>query len=108
MKWCGAIGFNEMAEVERGVWDSIVNSYPYFGDLLQMSWREQQGDKINADISVSNRICVVADPRLQNNFQNIAYVTFGGAKWTVSNVEFNYPRVTLSLGSLYLEESDEE
>lgn len=107
MKWYGFIGFNEPVETERGVCEPTVVPKPFYGDVLRDSWREQQADKINADLHVSNKISVVADKYLQANFHKIAYITFGGAKWTVSGVEVNYPRLTLDLGSLYLEESEE-
>ena len=106
MKWYGEIGFHEEVEEERGVWVPKVVPKPFFGDILRSSWREQLGDKINADLHLSNKLSVVADQYLQNNFHKIAYVEFGGAKWTVSGVEVNYPRLTLDLGSLYLEEEE--
>jgi hypothetical protein len=106
MKWFGDIGFKEEIEEEPGVWVPKVIPRQFYGDVLRDSWREQQADKINADLHVSNKLSVVADQYLQNNFHKIAYVTFGGAKWTVSGVEVNYPRLTLDLGSLYLEEEE--
>ena len=108
MKWYGDIGFKEEVETEPGDWEPVVKVRQFFGNVLRESWSEQQADKINADLHVSNKLSVVADQFLQNNFHKIAYVTFGGAKWTVSNVEVNYPRLTLSLGSLYLEETNED
>jgi len=108
MKWYGHIGFHEEIEEEPGVWVQKVVKKPFYGDILRDSWREQQADKINADLHISNKLSVVADQYLQNNFHKIAYVTFGGAKWTVSGVEVNYPRLILDLGSLYLEEQDED
>ena len=107
MKWYGEIGFKEEIEEEPGVLVPKVVAKPFFGDVLRDSWKEQQADKINADLHISNKLSVVADQYLQNNFHKIAYVTFGGAKWTVSGVEVNYPRLTLDLGSLYLEEEEE-
>ncbi len=108
MKWYGDIVFKNEVEEEPGVWVSKLTAFSYFGDILQVSWREQQGDKMNADLTVSNKLSVVADQQLQNNFHKIAYVTFGGAKWTVSNVTVNFPRLTLDLGPLYLEEEVDE
>lgn len=107
MKWYGEIGFKEEVEVEDGVWEPQIVPKKFFGDVLKDAWREVPADKINADFRVSNRLSIVADKYLQNNFHKIAYVTFGGAKWTVSDVEADYPRITLSLGSLYIEEVGE-
>lgn len=110
MKWCGDIAFNIDVEVERGVHEPTVIPKKFVGEVLRPAWNEQLGDKINADLRVSNRLSVVADPFIQNNFHRIAYVTYGGAKWTVSGVEqeLDRPRLTLTLGSLYLEETEEE
>lgn len=110
MKWYGEIGFHEEVEIERGVWAPTITKKNFYGDVQRSSWREQQGDKINADLHISNRLSVIADPYIQNNFHKIAYVTFGGAKWTVNDVEQDpdRPRLTLSLGSLYLEEEEDD
>ena len=108
MKWYGVIAFKEEVEEEPGVWVPKVVPREYYGDILQLSWSEKLGDKINADLHISNKLSIIADQQLQSNFHKIAYVTFGGAKWTVSNVEVSFPRLNLSLGSLYLEEEDVE
>ena len=96
MKWYGDIGFKTEVEEEPGVWVPRVVTHPYYGDILQVSWKEQQAEKINADLHISNRLSVIADQQLQKNFHKIAYVTV------------NYPRLTLDLGSLYLGEEEED
>ena len=110
MKWYGEIGFREEVEESPGDWIPKIVKKNFYGDILRSSWREQQGDKINPDLQVSNKLSVVADPFIQNNFHKIAYVKLGGAKWTVSDVEQDpdRPRLTLSFGSLYLEEENDE
>ena len=108
MKWYGEIGFNEVIEEEPGVWVPKVQPRMFYGDVVRNFFREQQADDINTNLHISNKISVVADLYLQNNFHKIAYVSFGDAKWKVSDVEVNPPRLTLSLGSLYLEEEGEE
>lgn len=108
MKWYGDIAFKEEVEEEPGVWVSQITTRSFIGDILRNSWREQQGDKINANLTISNSISVIADPYLLNNFQKIEYIQVNGAKWRVSSVEMNYPRLTLSLGELYLEETEED
>ena len=108
MKWFGEIGFNDFVETEPGVWDPVITKKQFFGDVLNPSWREQQGEKINPDIQVSNKLSIVYDTFILDNFHRIAYVTFGGAKWKVSDVvvDPDRPRLTLSLGSLYVEETE--
>ena len=108
MKWYGNIGFREEIEEEPGIFIPKVICKPFYGDEVRDSWKEVQGEKINPDLHISNKLSVVADQYLFNNFHKIAYVTFGGAKWTVVDAERNYPRIILSLGSLYLGEEEED
>lgn len=108
MKWYGQIAFHEEVEEEPGIFVPKVVPRNYYGDIMQPSWKEVQGEKINADLHISNKLSIVADQQLQQNFHKIAYATFGGAKWTVSNVEYALPRLILSLGSLYLGEEEED
>ena len=110
MKWFGEIGFKEEIEEEPGMIIPKVIPRQFYGDVLKDSWKEVPGEKINADLHISNRLSVVADQYITNNFHKIAYATFGGAKWTVSDVEQDpdRPRLTLSLGPLYKEDIEEE
>lgn len=108
MKWYGVIGFREEVEEEPGIFVPKVIPKQFYGDVIRDSWSEKQLEKINADLHISNKLSVVADQYLQNNFHKIAYVEFCGAKWTVSGVEVNYPRLLLDLGPLYLGEEDDE
>ena len=110
MKWYGVIAFHVEVEEEPGDWVPKIIKKNFFGNILRSSWNEQQNDKINADLHITNRLSVVADPFLQNNFHKIAYVTMYGAKWVVSNVEQDpdRPRLTLTLGSIYKGEDDED
>lgn len=110
MKWFGEIGFKEEIEEEPGIFIPKVIPRQSYGDVLKDSWKEVPGEKINADLHISNRLSVVADQYITNNFHKIAYITFGGAKWTVSDVERDpdRPRFILSLGPLYKEDVEEE
>ena len=108
MMWFGDICFKEEYEEERGVYSTKETIEQFMGRVLQLSWKEQANNKINSDLRVSNKIVIVANPFLLNNFHNIAYITFGGAKWTIADVSVNAPEITLTLGSLYLEESGSE
>ena len=107
-RWYGQIGYRENVEVEPGVWEDQITEVNKYGDILKNYKSNQQGTKINDDISVSNQISVVADPYLLESFHKIVYITFAGAKWKVSSVDVQYPRLIVSLGSLYLEDEEPE
>lgn len=104
-KFFGVIGFNEgTVETRPGVWEQQVVERQYYGDLIRNSRRLQQTDQLNDDINISNEISIVADPYANANFHSIRYVEFMGAKWKVTNVEVQYPRLKLTLGGVWNDE----
>lgn len=100
-KYYGKIGYNESVETTPGVWEEKITERSYYGDVVRNARRLQSTDKVNDDINVNNEISIVADPYAMNNFHSMRYVEFMGAKWKVSNVEVQYPRLILTLGGLY-------
>ena len=100
-KFYGNVGFETMTEPSRGVHKMITLPKPYKGDFLQNYVRTEQGMSINDDLTVSNRISIVADPYARQNFHTIKWVEYLGTKWKVNNVEVQYPRLILSLGGMY-------
>lgn len=100
-KFYGKIGFAETVETYPGVYEETITERDYYGDLVRNNRRLQSTDKVNDDLTISNEISIVSDPYLGQHFYAIRYVVFMGAKWKVSNVEVQYPRLTLTLGGLY-------
>ena len=105
-KFFGTIGFNEeTVETSPGVWEQQIVERQYYGDLIRNNRRLQSADQLNDNINISNEISIVADPYANANFHSIRYVEFMGAKWKVSNVDVQFPRLNLTLGGLYNEQS---
>lgn len=100
-KWFGKIGFAETKETTPGVWEEQITEREYFGDLTRNTRRLQSSENLNDNITVANEISIVADPFANQNFHAMRYVEFMGAKWKVSTVEVQYPRLLLSLGDIY-------
>lgn len=100
-KYYGAIGFSITKKTAPGVWSPEIEEHMYAGDLLRNYKRAQTGTSTNDDISLSNQISILADPFAYNNFQNIQYATYMGAKWCVTSVDVQYPRLILDLGGVY-------
>lgn len=100
-KISGVIGYSISSETAPGVWEPSIIERPYYGDLIKNTRRLQSTDKVNDDINISNEVSIVADPYAMNNFHTMRYVQFMGAKWKITNVEVQYPRLILSLGGLY-------
>ena len=100
-KWFGVIGYAETVETTPGVWVEQITERQYYGDVNRNTRRLQTTDRVNDSVDISNEISVVADPYALQNFHAIRYVEFMGAKWKVSTVDVQYPRLTLSLGGVY-------
>ena len=100
-KFYGAVGYAKTVEISPGVSVEQITERNYYGDVIRNTRRLQGADKVNDDINISNEISIVADPYANDHFYAIRYVVFQGAKWKVSNVDVQYPRLILSLGGLY-------
>lgn len=100
-KFYGPIGYAQQVETKPGVWEEQIVEKFYRGDVLRNTRRLQSTDKVNDDINVGNEISIVADPFANGNFHAMRYVGFLGARWKVTNVEVQYPRLILTLGGLY-------
>ena len=103
-KFYGKIGFAEMAETTPGVWVENITEREYYGDVNRNIRRLQTGMGLNDDISISNEISIVADPYANENFHSMRYVRYMGAKWKISSVDVQYPRLILTLGGEYNEQ----
>ncbi len=102
-KFYGVIGYAETAEIRPGVWKEQITERNYYGDLVRNSRRLQTSDQLNDNINVANEISIIADPYANQNFHAMRYVEFMGAKWKISNVTVQYPRLILTIGGLYNE-----
>ena len=56
---------------------------------------------MNDQLIVNNSISILADAHALNHFFEIRYVVWEGAKWKVTNVEVQRPRLILTLGKVY-------
>lgn len=102
-KFCGIIGYVITKETEPGIYVEEIVENQYYGDVIKNTRRLQEGTKVNDDIVISNQVSIIADPFANNNFHAMRYVEFMGAKWKITNVEVQYPRLILTIGGLYNE-----
>ena len=102
-KWSGFIGYAETVETTPGVWTDDIKERHYFGDVTRNIRTLQSSGQVNDNINVSNVFSIVADPYASQNFHAMRYITFMGAKWKITNVEVQYPRLILNVGGLYNE-----
>jgi hypothetical protein len=100
-KFFGTIGYAVTEEVRPGVWADTIVTRDYYGDLTRNTRQMQTSDNLNDNLNISNEISIVADPFARENFHSMRYVEFMGAKWKITNVEVQYPRLILTVGGVY-------
>ena len=100
-KWYGMIGYGRTVETSPSVFTDEVVERPYYGDIGRDTRRLQISDKVNDDIVISNQLSIVADPYTCANVHSMRYATYMGTKWKITDVEVQFPRLILSLGSEY-------
>lgn len=102
MKWYGRIGYEVTEETRPGIWEPKPVERKYFGDVIRTTSRwSTSSDSTNGDMSISNRISIVADPFAYQNFHSIKYAEFMGDVCDVTNIEVQHPRLILTIGGVY-------
>lgn len=108
MKWSGKIGFVGIEAgtgENRGIYSaSEIVERRYSGDLKRTGKRVENTQERNSDVVFTNEISIIADPFINSNLYKIAYATFMGAKWKITNVSVDDRRLNLTLGGVYHEE----
>jgi hypothetical protein len=102
-KFYGRIGFAVNTEIRPGVWDDSIVAYNYFGDWTRNTSHTQTSETLPDSINISNELSIVANPFARENFHKMRYVEYMGAKWKITNVELQYPRLILTIGGVYNE-----
>lgn len=105
-KFYGKVGFAMTEETTPGIWTEEIVEKDYYGELTRNTRRYEQSGHLNDNLNISNTVSIIANPYALQNLQFIRYVEFLGAKWKVSDVEVQYPRLILSVGGVYNGETE--
>lgn len=100
-KWFGKIGYAVTEETEPGIWEEQIIERDYYGDMTSDRRKRQNSQGVNDDLSLSNVISIIADPFAYENCSHMAYAEIMGAKWKISDIEVQYPRLILTIGGVY-------
>lgn len=101
MKFHGQIGFSYEEETAPGVWTTKTEEKEVYGDVLSNMRRWDNGQEINSDLNVSNKISVVSSRFIYEHLGAMRYISWNGTRWKVSSAEIVRPRVILTLGGVY-------
>lgn len=104
MKFSGIIGFwVQDVNTKPGVYKSKIIEKSYTGDVLKnlRSFQSSENQQ-NENLRVNNRLSIISDMYMKQNWGSIKYVLWNGVKWRVSSVDISsYPRTVLELGGVY-------
>lgn len=100
-KFHGVIGYAIQVETVPGVWEDQIIERNYRGDVLQNMNRWQSSEQVNDNFVVDNKLSIISDPFVYENFQHIKYIRWMGANWKVTKVEILRPRLILTTGGVY-------
>ena len=100
-KFYGKIGYAETVETSPGVWTESTTERNYTGDVIRVTSRRQGGENLNENLTLDNRLSIVADPFAYQMFHAMRYVQWMGALWKITSVEVQRPRLILTIGGIY-------
>lgn len=101
-KWHGKIGYIEQVESSPGIWVEQVTERNYSGDILRnhSGW-SSSSEGTNDNLTVNNQISIIADTFAKQNSQFMKYIELMGAKWKITGIDVQYPRLVLTIGGVY-------
>ena len=101
-KWYGKVGYSETVETRPGVWTPKDTVREYYGDVIRNTTKwAVNSDSTNDNLTVNSQISIVADPFANNKFHSMKWIEFMGARWKVTSVEPQPPRLLLTLGGVW-------
>ena len=100
-RFADIIGIATTVEVTPGIFKEVFTEITYVGDVIRNTRRWQEGQKVNDDLVVNNRISIVADAYALDHFSEMRYVKLNGVLWKITDIEILKPRLVLTLGGRF-------
>lgn len=100
-KFYGPIGYASQFETRPGVYQEIITERYYTGDVVKNMGQWREGEGLNDDLNIDNRLSIIADPFAYEHFHTMRYVEWMGAKWKIKSIDVQRPRLILVLGGVY-------
>ena len=105
-KFNDLIGFADETESldKPDVWEPTIAEFPYYGDLIPNYIRTESRD-INDNVVLNYKFSILADSYALEHMGDIRYVKYMNTKWKVTNVEPATPRLIITVGGVYNEQT---
>jgi hypothetical protein len=96
------VGYGIQQEVRKSVWQDVIVEQPYFGETLDLGYKYQsETDHANDNLNLDTEFEVIADAFMLEHFSQIRYICYGGARWKVTGLKYDPPRVHIRVGGVY-------
>ena len=101
-KWHGKIGYAIPVQTSPSVWKNQITECEYTGDIPRYTsaWNSNT-DSTNDDLRYDGQVSIVADQFAYQHFSSIKWIELYGAKWKITKVEPQHPRLLLTVGGVY-------
>jgi hypothetical protein len=106
-KFYGPIGYAKQVETNPGVWREEITEKNYYGDVLRNTANARDGENLNPNLNIDNRISIIADDFASENVSIMRYVVWKGTKWQIRSIDVQPPRLILTIGGVYNEQTGE-
>lgn len=101
-RFFGKIGYAYQAETRPSVWTDVVTEREYYGESDDRSWvYRNTNDQVNKDLKLDMVFDIIVDAYAIQHFSNIRYICYGGARWEVTKLSYDHPRLHLTIGGIY-------
>lgn len=101
-RFFGKIGYAEQVETRPSVWTDVITEREHYGESDDRSWRYHNvTDQVNEDLRLDMTFDIIVDAYAIKHFSNIRYICYGGARWAVTKLSYDHPRLHLTIGGIY-------
>lgn len=100
-KFYGAVGYVETVETGLDIFTNVPVERMYRGDIEENGRRLENGEGVNDDVTITNRVSIVADAYAYQHMHALRYVKWMGVAWKAVSVNAKRPRLIITLGGVY-------
>lgn len=100
-RFYGKVGYVITKKTSPGIFEEEPVERTHMGEVNRgiSQWTPSEG--VNDDLKLNVQISIVGDQFANEHCQSIKYVEYMGAKWKVTSVDPQHPRLILTIGGVY-------
>ena len=108
MRWYGPIGFatTSESETEPSVYVQTIEERNYRGEVYNRRSYFDNSSGANDNLRLTQEVSIVSDPYLNEHYGQMVYLGLDGTKWRITGVKVDRPRLRLTLGDVWNEDTD--